>query len=85
MPRRGGRVFPRKLVQMNKHEALLITGNNLKTEAVSDFRKPYYMSRHEASIHLWAMGVLEPTSALEKEDIEEEKERMRDYYEMRWG
>jgi hypothetical protein len=69
---------------MAKDEALIITGKGLKAESMSEGRKPYYMDRHEASIHMWALDALEAKSDLEKEGLELERKRFKDYYQMRW-
>jgi hypothetical protein len=69
---------------MTKDEALLVTGQNLKAEPMSDGRKPYYMDRHEVSIHMWALDALEPKSEMEEQEIRAERRRVKEYYEMRW-
>ena len=69
---------------MDKEYSILVTGKDMKVEPMSEGRKPYYMDRHEASIHMWALDALEPQTELEGQEIKKERKRMKEYYEMRW-
>jgi hypothetical protein len=70
---------------MIKDKVAIIAGKDFTVEFPANGQHMYYMDRGCALLHLLALNELSPTSDLEKEELNVEKKRIKQFIEMRWA